>query len=191
MLSSPPLQKIELCRCLYKLHFQLLLLFETYTKMVGILTSSAQGTSVSSFHSRIILASSYALYHSWVPSQIKGLEKPRKVYSIWHRPHLLSEPLFPKLEVSYYFEINNHVILKQIENKFSVFRWATCRRRSVVFVRSCRGRCPSRTRICRRSSWTRTRSRAGTWSSNWYSTWRATSPPRPYSYSGLLGKDCL
>ncbi|XP_064619246.1 protein furry-like isoform X4 [Lineus longissimus] len=40
-------EKIELCKCLYKLHFQLLLLFESYYKLVGVLEPAAKEEQVS------------------------------------------------------------------------------------------------------------------------------------------------
>ncbi|GAB6027284.1 hypothetical protein CHUAL_001566 [Chamberlinius hualienensis] len=46
--SEVPLeeQQLDLCRCLFKLHFQLLLLFDNFCKMVGLLTSAVKQSQV-------------------------------------------------------------------------------------------------------------------------------------------------
>ena len=54
-------QKVELCRCLYKLHFQLLQLFEGYSKLVNSLAQATKPPQVS------LLLISYYVYSLWSP----------------------------------------------------------------------------------------------------------------------------
>lgn len=43
----PDEQHTDLCRCLYKLHFQLSLLYDTYAKLLLVMLQAAHATQVS------------------------------------------------------------------------------------------------------------------------------------------------